>query len=118
MEQAEKDKTFDYPYFSQTVEIYNFLTTEYPSENVYFSKYLDKPSVCLKTTKKVLEFYVAENSIYNNQVWLYSDYTNNDKQSGGGYGRLLTDLKQQVKEFVDSYAELNKGIKQMTIFDY
>ena len=114
----EKDKTFDYPYFSQTVEIYNYLTTEYPSENIYFSKYLDKPSVCLKTKERTLEFYVAENSMDNNKVWLFSNYEDNNKNSGGGYGALLTDLKQQVKKFVDSYTNLNVGMKQMTIFDY
>lgn len=108
---------FDYPYFNQTVEIYNFLKDDYSDFNIYFSNYVNKPSVCLETKEKKLEFYVAENTMQDNEVWLFNNWDElPHKTCGGGYGEKIGNIKEQVKKFIDSCG-IKKPPKQMTLFD-
>ena len=111
-------EVFNYPYFKETVEIYNYLKDDYSTFNVYFSKHINKPSVCLETKEKKLEFYVAENTMQNNEVWLFNNWDElPHKTSGGGYGEKLKNIKEQVKTFIES-CEIKKPQKQMSLFDF
>lgn len=116
MMKKESDGIFDYPYFSETVRIYNYLTNKYPDKNIYFSKFLDKPSVCLETKKKKYTFYVAENSVQNNEVWLFNSYEDlPHKTSGFGYGEKMNDIEKQLDLFLK---DLKEEKRQMSIFDF
>lgn len=107
---------FKYPYFSETVDIYRILEENYSNFSHYFSEYLKRPSVCLETKEKKIEFYVCENSMQNNEVWLYSN-CKTGQTSGFGYGAKLIDLKQQVIKFLEE-CKITLETKQFSIFDF
>lgn len=110
------DEILGYEYFRETEFVYEMLRKEFEDEKIYFSLYLDKPSVCLEKKEIRFEFYVSKNSI-NNEVWLFSNCENKNDHSGGGYGRKLTDLKNQVKKFLEERGCKPKE-KEITIFDF
>lgn len=97
-----KDKStgaLSYKYLGEVVDIYRYLNENY--KNVYFSEYLEKPSACVEINNKKYEFYVAENTIRNNEVWLFSNWQTIHKSEGGGLGnKINNDLLDQVKRFL------------------
>lgn len=111
----ENNKVFDDPYFSQIVNIYNYLKKEYSNYDIYFSKYLDSNSVCLKTKNKIYEFYIKENSMQNNEIYLFKNYVDlPHKTSGGGCADKLDQLEKQIKDFLK---DLKIEPKRITLFD-
>ena len=112
MKKSHESGALSYKYLGESVSIYNFLTENYPNYSVYFSEYLDKPSVCIEIKKVKYEFYVAENSMQNNDVWLFKSYQDT-KESGGGCGdKINNDLLDQVKKF------LPKIEKEIDLFNW
>ena len=113
----KKEKTtntgiLNYKYLGEVVDIYNYLNATYPKESVYFSEYLDKPSACIEIKKVRYEFYVAENTMKNNEVWLFKNWQDT-KESGGGRGdKINNDLLDQVKNF------LPKIEKEIDLFNW
>ena len=90
-----------YKYLGEVVDVYKYLKETYKKESVYFSEYLGKPTACVEINKKRYEFYVAENDMFNNEVWLFKSWETLDKNSGGGKGdKINNDLRQQVINFL------------------
>jgi len=88
-----------YKYLGEIVSIYNYLKENY--EDVYFSEFLEKPSACVEIKGKKYEFYVGENAIQNNELWLFSNWHIIKGDAGGGLGRKINnDLLDQVKNFL------------------
>lgn len=114
-----EQEVFKYKYFSDTVSIYEYLNKQYTKYSIYYSQYLNKPSVCLETKEKKLTFYVDDN-YFVNEKWLFNEWENLKHKTycGGGYGAKVINLMKQVDQFIkESIKDETPTYSQITIFD-
>ena len=104
-------------FLSYITRLYRYFTENYPNSRVYFSQYLKQPSCCIEDKNFKYEFHISENSMQNNEVWLYSDKTNKKDYSGCGYGEKLTNIIEQAESFMKKTG-FKVPERQMTLFDF
>lgn len=107
----------DYKYLGEITKLYTYLTNQYPSNTVYFSEYLEIPSCCIEDDNNKWEFHIKENSMQNNEVWLFNNKDSKKAYSGMGYGEKLKDVIKQVESFLKE-SGFKAPVKQLTIFDF
>lgn len=115
-EEMSEEGILNNKFLGEIVKIYEYLTTEYPQNTVYFSEYLKAPSCCIEDGNYVYEWHVAENSIQNDEVWIYHNRDSKNGYEGMGYGEKLEDVVSQVKKFLQG--KIKVPMKQTTIFDF
>lgn len=107
----------DNRFLSEITKLYNYLTENYPNNEVYFSEYLKQPSCCIEDKEYKYEFHVSENSIQNNEVWLYNSKDSKKDYSGCGYGEKLINIIEQAERFMKDTG-FKIPAKQLTLFDF
>ena len=110
---------FKYKYFSETVSIYEYLKKQYAKYSIYYSQYLNKPSVWLENKEKKLTFYVDDNYwVY--EKWLFNEWESLKSKTycGGGYGAKVKNLLKQVDQFIkENIKDETPTYRQISIFD-